>query len=160
MSDVFGYARNRSPEAVTSTDSSYLTIGSVNIGGAAAGGAMYMIQNWNLNYQQQIQEVYELGSSNVYWNRQAPQGVGAFQSIVGPSGELLYSLMPRGTRDACDGGANFALTAGGSFCRPANAQRLSLNMQGVLITSLGFQMSVQDHMLRDQIQFRFGALSF
>lgn len=157
MSDIFGYTRNRSPKAVLSSDKSILTVGSIDVGGSQAG-AMYMIQNWNLDYQQQVQEIQELGSSNIYWQRAAPQGQGAFQSIVGADGKLLNSLMPRGAFDACEGGADFAITAAGGVCAPASAVAVSMDMQGVLVTSMGFQMTVQDHMLRDSIQFRFAAL--
>lgn len=160
MSDIFGYSRNRSPRAVMSSDESILTVGSIDMGGGGTSTApFYLVQNWNLDYQQQVQEIQELGSSNVFWMRTAPQGQGAFQSIVGPDGKILMELMPRGARNACEGGANFDIRAGGGFCAPQTADPVSLSMQGVLITSLGFQMTVQDHMLRDSIQFRFGALA-
>lgn len=169
MSDVFNYTRNEMPESVVSTERSTLTFA----GGGSGNVGSYMIQNWNLNYQQGVQEIHELGSTNIYWLRTAPRGVGQLGSIVGENGGRSSRFLPASAFDACQGGANFTIAARGGFCTNtagggagagasagagSTGAGVRLAMRGVLVTSLGYNMSIQDTMIREGTGFRFATL--
>jgi hypothetical protein len=163
MPDIFGYNRNPKPAAAFSTDDSVLTIASVGGTGDGGGGGL-LVQNWNINYQQQVQEIFELGSNALYWSKARPQGQGTLQRIVGVSVPgVRLGLFPEEAFDVCKGGAKFDFTVGGGGCPPseglANTKtRVKIKMDGCLITSIGFSADVQDTRLMENISWRFGHL--
>jgi len=150
MADIFGYNRNARPEKVFTTENSTLTISGSGVG--------YMIQNWNISYQQQVQEIFELGSSNLYWLKGQPQGQGTIARIVGNDGGSGISLMPPGAFDLCDGGVTMNISASGGDC-DGGGPAINIAMDGVVVTALGFSMSVQDMMVQQNFGWRFAKLS-
>jgi len=42
-----------------------------------------MIQDWKVSYTQQIMEVFELGSSELYWSKGRPSGNGSIDRVIG-----------------------------------------------------------------------------
>ena len=157
--DVFGYGRNPKPDGVFSSEDSSLTIGDSNT--TAAG---YLVQQWNVEYSQDVQEVFEIGSTKLYWAKGRPQGRGVIGRIVGaknpdtPSG----GLMPQNAFDICDGGASMTITATGGHCVSGSVAKLDkgvkLVMQGVVITSIGFAMNVRDVRIMENYGWRFAHL--
>lgn len=150
MADIFGYNRNARPQRVFTTENSTLTLS----GGAGVG---YMIQNWNIGYQQNVQEIFELGSSNLYWIKGQPQGSGTIARIVGNSGNGV-NLFPTGAFDLCDGGATMNIAASSGACDGV-AGSVNLSMDGVVVTAIGFSMAVQDMMVQQNFGWRFAKLT-
>jgi len=156
-SDVFGYKRNPKPRGVFSTEDSSLTFGGVNnpIG--------YLVQNWRVNYTQQVQELFEIGSNALYWSKGRPAGQGALGRVIGdhdadqPGNQGFF---PDEAYDICDGGATMVLNAAGGACPAAQGiQALSkgvkITMSGVVVTAIGFQMAVNDVRLVENFTWRF-----
>ena len=159
-SDVFGYGRNPKPDGVFSSEDSALTIGDANT--TTTG---YLVQDWNVEYSQDVQEVFEIGSTKLYWAKGRPVGRGTIGRIVGaknpdtPSG----GLMPKNAFDICDGGASMTIKAVGGHCTGTSAavtmnKGVTLKMQGVVITSIGFAMNVSDVRIMENYGWRFAHL--
>ncbi len=150
--DIFGYSRKTAKPATTFESSkSILTVQ----GGSPEG---YLIQSWSLNYTQDISEIFELGSDAVYWVRGRPVGQGSIGRIMGVKGGAT-GLFPSGAFDACKGGVAMAMTAGGSACNGGGVV-LSVTIDGVVVTSVGFQMQAPSPsgvsgMLNEDVQFKF-----
>lgn len=156
MADIFGYKRNPKPEGVFSTEDSMLTFGSLTGNDAVLG---YLVQNWNINYQQQVNEIFEIGSNALYWTKGRPVGDGTLARIMGEKGESGgRSFFPDEAYDICDGGAGVDITAMSGHCEEFNVHRLSVHIDGVVVTGIGFSMQVQDVMLQEQIRFRFAQM--
>ena len=158
--DVFGYKRNPKPHGVFSTENSKLTFGDVQ------DPVGWLVQNWNISYAQQVQELFEIGSNALYWAKGRPTGQGSLSRIVGdPSTSITYQsgdqstnsgsqggFFPSSAYDICQGGATMVLTAQGGHCDlPNNGsdpidlnQALNITMSGVVVTSIGFSMAVAD----------------
>ena len=159
-SDVFGCKRNPKPDGVFSSEDSTLTIGATS-----ATSAAYLIQNWSVEYNQDVQELFEIGTNRLYWAKGRPVGRGAIGRIVGgapadsPNGS---SLMPKEAYDICDGGASFMIKAVGGHCESGGVARLNkgvtLNLSGVVVTSIGFAMTVQDVRIMENYGWRFAHL--
>ena len=66
--DIFGYKRQK-PKGVFSSDLATLNISNTTIQGM-------LVQNWNFQYSHDVQEIYEIGSSNLYWVKGHPVGQG------------------------------------------------------------------------------------
>ena len=158
--DVFGYKRNPKPHGVFSTENSKLTFGSVQ------DPVGWLVQNWNIQYAQEVQELFEIGSNQLYWAKGRPQGTGTLARIVGdPSHEVAGkagSFFPAAAYDICQGGATMVLTAQGGSCDFTGTnvdemlnKQLNITMSGIVVTSIGFNMAVADVRLVEGFGWRF-----
>lgn len=143
MADIFGYNRSGATDIFTA-EKSTLSIGGVE-------GAKSLIQNWQVNYQQQIQPIYEIGSSRVYWIKSNPVGNGSISKIVGAD------LLKLGT-SLCDAsGTSISINAGGS-CKSGGV--VNIKCTGVVVTSVGFQSSAQTPTVSQNVGFMFSSLEY
>lgn len=164
--DIFGYKRNPKPEGVFSSEESILTFGTTDLANAIG----YLVQSWSVGYQQQVQEIFEIGSSALYWMKGRPQGTGALARVIGehaadsPSNTKLF---PQEAYDLCDGGALMRIKAksgacgnrgGGSYQVQSQAKEVAIALDGCVITSIGFQVAVGDTLINESVAFRFGAM--
>lgn len=153
--DIYGYRRNPKPRAVLSTEDSMLTFANI------ANPIGHMIQNWNVSYQQEVREIFELGSSAMYWIKGRPVGQGVLGRIIGAVGSSV-GLFPPEAFDICRGGALLRITASSSQCDAAAGQTpasLSLELDGCVVANIGFSMGVQDLTVQENVAFRFAKLS-
>jgi len=157
--DIFGYKRNPKPKGVFSTEDSSLTFGSVSnpIG--------YLVQSWNFSYNQDVQELFEIGSNELYWSKGRPQGTGTIGRVIGDVDvdNKSHGFFPSEAYDICEGGASMVLTAKSGACQTGGSftggvKELNVTMSGVVVTSIGFQMNVQDVRLMENFGWRFAYL--
>ena len=161
--DIFGYRRNKKAKGAFSTDNSLLTFG----GGSSAQSAEgYLVQSWQVAYNQDVTEILELGSTNLYWAKGRPTGAGQISRIIGPSADSSsLNLFPAEAYDICSGGAMFVITAKGGGCEPTNGLAdvgqygVRLELDACVITSVGFTATVADTRLMEAISWRFGNLT-
>jgi hypothetical protein len=154
INDIFGYKRNPKPESVFSSEESMLTFGGTsNLVG-------YLVQQWQANYQQQVQEIFEIGTNALYWVKGRPVGQGTIGRIIGEKDATAGSgrFFPDEAYDLCDGGAMVNISAQSGMCDDASPAELNITMDGVVVTSIGFAMRVQDVMINENIGWRFAAL--
>lgn len=167
MADIFGYDRAPKPAGALSTDNSTLTLASIGGAGTGNNGAKgLLVQNWNINYQQQVQEVFELGSNALYWVKGRPQGQGTISRVVGiKQAGVSSNLFPEEAFDVCKGGAKFDFKVKSGGCNPNVAlvptadQEVNIQMDGCIITNIGFSADVNDTRIVENIGWRFGFLN-
>jgi hypothetical protein len=155
--DIFGYKRDGKPQGVFSTTGSKMNMS----GGGEAKG--YLVQNWNTNYRQDVREIFEIGSDNLYWAKGRPTGTGEIGRIVGAKDAIATGgFFPDKAYDLCDGGVQVTLSAKGGSCdkAPSAGQTLDkgvkIKMDGVVVSSIGFSMQVsQDIQLNESFGWRF-----
>jgi hypothetical protein len=162
--DVYNYTRNPAPDAVFSADKSTLAFGDAN-GDATNTLVGALVQQFSAQYQQDIQELQELGSGNVYWSRGAPVGVGQIGRIfahVNRNADDVLFMFPEAALDICKGGVSMALTGANGRC-DANAERdkssLAVKFNGVVVSQIQVSMQVDDNKLVQSIAFRFISMS-
>ena len=151
--DIFGYKRNPKPKGVFSSEDSLLTFGNMDnpIG--------YLVQNWNFSYNQDVQEIFEIGSNELYWAKGRPQGTGQISRIIGDVDVgPKAGFFPAEAYDICDGGAMLRLTAKSGSCDDFDVAELNVTMGGVIVSSIGFSMQVQDVQLTENFGWRFAYL--
>jgi hypothetical protein len=158
MSDVYGYKRNPKPRGVFSNEDSKLVFGST--GSVDSGG--YLVQQWQVNYRQQVQEMFEIGSNALYWVKGRPQGQGTLQRAIGDIGSSVDRMLffPAEAYDLCKGGASLTLTAAGGACEGTTATPVSITMDGVAVEDIGFSMTAQDVRLVEAMTWRFAYMAF
>ena len=162
--DIYGYSRNPKPTGVFSSDDSILSWGFDGSKGEHSPTGL-MVQGWNLTYAQQIQEVFELGSHNIYWVKGRPQGNGNISRVIGPnnsSNDDHITLLPKEAFDPCAGGVAMTLSVGGKVCGVQNdnksaelAYTMRIELDGLLVNNIGFSASVQDTRIMEALTFRF-----
>ena len=159
MADIFGYKRNPKPSGVFSSEDSklFITGGS---GGAVEG---YLIQSWNMAYSQNVEELFEIGSNRLYWSKGRPQGQGSIARVIGAKDAGATSFFPTNAFDICQGGATMQIQAAGGNCGTAGGLEntgtgVTISMDGVVVTSIGFSMQVQDVKLAENFAWRFAHL--
>lgn len=166
--DIYGYKRNAKPDGVFNGEDAILTFGVTQSGGGNGGNSAegYTMQDWQISYRQDVREIFELGSHNIYWYKGRPVGAGSLGRIVGWKPAIAATgtgLLPPEAFDICLGGVLMVVSMRTGTCAPAassgrQTSGVRLEMDGVLITSVGYAMSAADAggmMLQESIQFRF-----
>lgn len=157
--DIFGYKRNPKPRGVFSTENSTLIFGSPGQGGQV-NPIGYLVQSWNMNYTQQVQELFEIGSNELYWAKGRPVGDGRISRVIGEADvdNQNGGFFPSEAYDICKGGASLQLEARGGSCENYPLKSVRILMSGVLVTSIGFSMDVGDVRLIENFVWRFAYL--
>jgi len=150
--DIFGYTRNPKPAGVLSNENSTLVIG-----GASGANLATLVQNWSIQYQQNVEEIFELGSNRMFWKKGRPQGAGSIARMVGAGTGPGISMFSQDALDICNGGASMAFTVGGGGCT-AQAP-FTINLAGVVVTGDGFASQVQDAQVTESISWRFAQMA-
>ncbi|MFC1453585.1 hypothetical protein ACFLQL_00205 [Verrucomicrobiota bacterium] len=148
--DIFGYERAASPSAVFSSE-----LATLNFAGSDSKGLM--VQGWDITYSQEIQELYEIGSSNMYWVRGHPIGQGRVQRILGTGN---VKLLPEDAYNVCNGGSTFEIAMHTGSCgEDAGTVDLRLSMGGCVVSQVGFSVTIQDIRVNSNIAWRFASLA-
>jgi hypothetical protein len=130
----------------------------------AASGAL--IQNLQVNYQQQVNQVFEIGSPYRYYVVGRTSGTLAFGRIVGPvatNKDILKKLGNICTSTEKD--RTITLNLGSTQCGiapvvpGAAAAPLILEANAVIATSVGFSVQAQDMLINENVQCTCGQVS-
>jgi len=152
--DIFGYKRQK-PTGVFSAD-----LATLNISNKDAKGLL--VQNWRFTYSHDVQEIYEIGSSNIYWVKGHPTGNGQLGRIIGKSGEDLKFFSDK-SYDACQGGDDMLIKMRPGMCANATdtesvAETISMTLVGCIVTSIGFTVQAQDVKIMEDLTIKFASL--
>ena len=139
MADIFGYNRGGAADVFVA-DRSRLTIVGVD--------GVDLIQNWSVQYQQNIQPLYEVGSSRLFWAKSNPIGSGSIGRIVGQS----FLTM---SHDICDGGTTVTITNASGSC---SGGQVGLSCVGAICTSIGFSAQAGNPTVSESLAFQFASL--
>jgi hypothetical protein len=176
MPDIFGYQRDPKPRGAFSTEDSLLTFGGVNDGSSDSivnAKIGLLVQSWNISYQQQVQEIFEIGSNRLYWSKGRPVGSGQLVRAVGFQPATVSSdvneqqrIFPDEAFDICLGGAMLRMTAKSGNCdyapssdrQPNKTYGMDITMDGCLVTQIGYSAQVADTRLMENVAWRFASL--
>ena len=126
MADVFSYQNNiKTDGQVASADYARIAI-------SAGGQRNSLVQSVDVNYQQQIEEVTQVGDTQIYWLPGRPQGRIGIQALVGSTGFFKDWKAPCGKIDMAtitvQGGKCGFQGTGSLFFSGAIVERLSANL--------------------------------
>lgn len=127
----------------------------MTINGAAVAG--HVVQQIQMQYQQQITTLYEIGSNNVYYVGGRAQGTMSVARIAGP--QAAPGIILTAYNDICSPG-DMTLSAGSDSCAAGGAfgggqANSTYLLGGVLVTSLGISTQAQDVVVNEQMAFQF-----
>lgn len=140
MADIFGYSRTTASDVFVA-DKSSLAISGVS--------GTDLIQNWQVQYTQQLQPIYEVGSSKLYWAKGNPLGQGTIGRIVGSS-------FLRMSTDVCDKGTTISISNASGACSGGS---VGLSCTGAICTSIGFSAQAGQPTVSESVSFQFASLT-
>jgi len=125
------------------------------------GGPLTLIQNLQVSHQQPIQPLFEVGSNNRYYVVGKANGTFSATQILGFGSAALDQVTS--LANPCTGDRRLTLLIPGAFCDVDNPPELAagtgvgtgdltLNLTGVLLSSVGFSIAAQDNLINSQIQ--------
>lgn len=123
--------------------------------GEGTGMKMTLVQNWNIQYQQQVTPVYECGTSTVYFSAKHASGTMTISRIVAENPETFLKDLGQ----VCDP-KNFTMTAYTGACgNGATAvQPVKLSIKGMIASSIGFSGQAQQAYVAEDINTMFASL--
>lgn len=143
MIDVFGYERNaRSSGQVASSEFAVISV----------GGKQSLVQSVNVSYQQQLEQVGQIGDSNVYWLPGRPMGNLSCSKLVGAGGFLSGW---RGSQ--CGKITPLSITVDGGKC--GFTGRGNLQFDGGIIQSFNIALSAQQLQISETVNIQIASLS-
>lgn len=157
MSDVFG--RKDSPfMGAFSAEGSELLFGELATGGIDGKGNL--VQGLNVQYQQPVSTLFEVGSDYRYYVVGRTSGQMSMEKILGPAATTSV-LIERLGNPCSPGDRSLKLILGGVGCTPSVTKggKVSLTAEACVATSLGYGINAQDLLLRESLQIMFGQLS-
>ena len=124
----------------------------------SAGGGSWvaaLVQNIQADYGQDFQELYELGSNDVYRVLGRPKGRMTIQRIIGKAGtssveDTLY--------DACSTGGTMTIQANAGLCG-AQAGGVTMVFNDIFVINYGIQIAVESQLIRENVVLAFTSFS-
>src|SRR5687768_10439908 len=118
-----------------------------------------LTQQLNVQYQQPITRLYEVGTQKTYYVAGRPQGTANIARVLGPGTVMAEFYACLG--DVCRADANDLC-----FCVQANCvgnpdqdfNAMQIGLKNVVLQSLGFSIAAQDMVINEQLSLFFTAL--
>jgi hypothetical protein len=166
MADIFGRASQEFGGAMAA-DAVKLTFSGGGAGAAGTGlfGAGMLAQQLQMQYQQQVTRIYEIGSNFTYFVVGRTQGQLSMNRIIGPT--AISSEFYKRYGDACKAEQNNLTFTGAAGCtssgvlgggRFAPSGDSTFTVKHALINSIGINVSAQDMVINEQVAMMFNSL--
>lgn len=111
-----------------------------------------LVQQLQVNYQQDVTRLYELGSPKIYFVRGRSQGQLTMGKIVGASGPSKACIQQYG--DVCNiRGNNLGIDFSAGCASTGRKSRLSMN--GCVITAIAYSVSTPDMIVNENVTMLF-----
>ena len=142
--DIFGYNRQAKAGQLFDSEDSIVTI--------TPGGNVFLGQNIEIEYTQQIAEVFEIGTRNIYWVGGRPSGVGSIARLMGPASNMLAAMAGM---QLCNGGATMVANLGTPCPNLVNGTQ-TITCSGVVMTGKRYVLAVQQIVVAENLSMKIG----
>lgn len=123
-----------------------------------AGGAGLLVQQLNVQYQQPITRLYEVGTQFTYYVAGRPQGNATIARILGPGNVApeFYSCLG----DVCNANINDLCFCVKADClsNPNPSDGMQIGLKNVVLQALGMSIQAQDMIINENLSIFFTAL--
>ena len=121
--------------------------------GFKANSNIAMVQNWSLQYQQNVTPLYECGSAKISFAVKAAAGQLTIARIVTKDSSSITDLFG----NVCDAAKNNIQIAAGGACDSGGTGG-TLSLKGVVPQSVGYSGQAQNAYVEEQISVVFASL--
>ena len=112
-----------------------------------------LVQNISIQYQQQVNRLYEVGCPEVYLIAGRTNGTISMARVIGPKGIMKDFYSEYG--DPCET-KSLTIELSPGLCQGASNSAVTANK--VIITSIGISVSANDMLINEQMQLMFVTL--
>lgn len=145
MADVFGYTNeNKTSGQIASADFARVAIKS-------GGGVNALVQSVDVSYQNRIEEITQVGSTQIYWLPGRPQGTISINSLVGNEGFFADWKGPCGRIDTA------SISVSGGKCEFTGQG--SLFFSGAVVESVSANFATGRQTISQGAQIRTSSMS-
>jgi hypothetical protein len=146
MADIFGYDKPaNSSGQVASSDFAAITIGSKNS----------LVQNVTASYTQRVEEITQVGDSQIYWLPGSPQGKLDVDKLVG-----VGKFFEGWQLDNCGKIASASVSLGGGGSNKCNlAGSGTISFAGAVVESVSIKLGSQQKTIGETISVKVTSLS-
>lgn len=131
----------------------------VREGGSEIG---LLMQNVGINYQQNVQRLYELGSNRIYYVAGRTAGNAAIGRVIGPA--VLTRAFYETYGDVCRAGSNvmqLSMQAGcGSGAGSTTGETLAIVLRFVVLLATSWNLAAADMIINEGGQMLFSSLEY
>lgn len=124
-------------------------------GAGSAAGIAALVQNIQWNYPRDVRYIYEIGSTDEYRVLGRTRGTLSIGRIVGANGG---NIVDQQLFDACDTGGTLTIRAKSQLCNGKGAS-VTYTFQNIFVVDFGGTISVEDQMIRENVQLTFSGLA-
>jgi len=118
----------------------------------ANSGQLYLIQQWQVQYQQQVQPIYECGTSTVYWSVKHGSGTLTANAIIGSN----YKDIKDDLGWVCEP-KTVVVNAYTGQC--SSNTEVKLTLDGTILTGVNFSGNAQQAYVAEDLTAMFVGLS-
>lgn len=111
------------------------------------------VQSLTVNYQQPVNQMYDLGSKNRLFVAGRPSGNAQLQRVVGPS--AVATIWLGQFTDPCKITSNTMVLAFDPKCSSTGTSNMKRTMYYCLVTSVGFSIQAENMVMNDNTQLIF-----
>jgi len=111
-----------------------------------------LIQNLSIQYQQQVNRLYEVGCPDVYLIAGRTNGTISMARVIGPKGILKDFYKKYG--DPCEAD-DLQIDLAPGLCKDAAAPNSAITAKKAVITSIGLSVAANDMMINEQVEMMF-----
>jgi hypothetical protein len=124
-----------------------------------AGGVGLITQQLSVQYAQQVNRIYEVGSNNVFLVQGRSQGQMGLARVLGP--RPVQAQFYRSYGNVCNAANNnIGLELAAGCQSPGEFEGVLLLARNVVIVSAGFAVAAMDQIVNENLQTMFIALDF
>ena len=142
MPDIFGYEARIGDTHFKSDEGAAFTFN---------GGEMTLVQQWNVQYNLNVQPLYECGSATIYFSAKSAVGQLTINKIVSDTPKYLSEYK------VCSAQSNTAMISAAEGW--GGTSNTSLNFGGVIATGIGFSGQAQNAYVTEDATFQFAILA-
>jgi hypothetical protein len=154
MPDIFNKATNGFGKAFTADGAVFTFSGQA---GNLLGSGM-LVQQVNINYQQQVTRLWEVGSDLTYYVGGRTQGNMTVGRVVGP-GVIMSAFYSR-FGDVCNASQNTIMLYIGTGCYTTDKfKNGNFKFSYCVLTSVGISVAAQDMVINENLQLMFIQMS-
>ena len=120
------------------------------------GGAGALVQQANFTLTRQVNMLYEIGSTNVYYVGNRRQGQAQLNRVVGGSG--TFEALVETFGDMCEPDMLSLEATGG--CGGTGGKGVTYNLMEAVITQIGASVTAQDIIITETLGFLFADIEY
>lgn len=147
--DIFGYTNAKYAGSIKGANGLLFTSKQISL-----------VQQWSVQYAQNVQPVYECGTSNVYWAGTHSSGQLSVSRIVAKSSDNIVKLLGQ----LCDPSTPRIVasteTCGGSSNALSSSSSVVLNLEGCVVSSIGWGGAAQNAYISEEVAAQFAVLRY